>query len=103
MGVLELVQWSNSAQNGRSPVFAGACSTHQNEIVGFLGELACAERFDLGLGDSGCAIIEGRKVLMMGSKPAGRHWFEMDGKRNSHLILVQCFSFFVGENNGLAF
>src|SRR5699024_1857786 len=39
------------------------------------GELACAERFDLGLGDRGRAVIEGGEVLVVGEL------------RDAHLIL----------------
>ncbi len=46
--------------------FARACSAHQNEGMCRCGELACAERFGLGQGDGGGAIIDGGEVLVIG-------------------------------------
>ena len=63
------------AQSDGDMGFAGSGSAYQNEVVRLLGELACAERFDPGLGDGGRAIIEGGEVLVVGEL------------RDAHLIL----------------
>jgi len=45
--------------------FTCSGSAHQNEIVSILGELAKTKGFDLRLPDSGRAVIEAGKILVM--------------------------------------
>ena len=73
-GLLAVVDQRGS-QSDSDMGFAGSGSADQNEVVRFLGELACTERFDLGLGDPGRAVIEGGEVLVVGEL------------RDAHLIL----------------
>src|SRR6056297_2344368 len=73
-GLLAVIDQGGSKRDGDMS-FAGSGSAHQDEIVRLLGELACAERFDLGLGDGGRTVIEGGEVLVMGEL------------RDAHLIL----------------
>ena len=63
-GLFALIDQCGSQSNG-DVGFACASSAHQNEVVGVLGELSGAEGIDPSLSNSGCAVIEGGKILVM--------------------------------------